>query len=220
MSAAATAWQKITNSKLPVGDCCSVRHQSAHHSRTVQRSFVSPGKDTAIETWGQHAKSVSIALKSYPWAAGRSTLHDATLQSAHQTLHVQPSCRQCHGFWPAAVACLCSWCHRSAVRAVSRGNSVFIRCRTQPWLNALHAHASGSVTALEPRQWRAWAVDATDRRPGRLALRSVTLHVAPAVSFTWALPDVSQVCDATLYLETCHRIGPCWAAVQRSGVSG
>ena len=51
---------------------------------------------------------------------------------------------------------------------------------------------AGGATALRPRQWRAWAVDVEDRRVGRRALRSVTLHVAPAASFSWTLGDSAQ----------------------------
>ena len=48
------------------------------------------------------------------------------------------------------------------------------------------------MAELEPRQWQAWAVD-TAGRPGRLALRRVTLHVGPAASFAWDLTELPQV---------------------------
>lgn len=57
----------------------------------------------------------------------------------------------------------------------------------------LGAVSAGSMTTLEPHQWRAWAVDISGRRPGRLALRSITLHTAPAASFTWSLAELPQV---------------------------
>ena len=58
---------------------------------------------------------------------------------------------------------------------------------------------AGDATALQSGQWRAWAIDVIDRRAGRLVLRSVTLHVAPAASFTWSLADSAQV--ALLYCQ-------------------
>jgi hypothetical protein len=52
---------------------------------------------------------------------------------------------------------------------------------------------AGIGTALQPRRWRAWAVDVGGRRAGWLALRGVALHVAPAASFAWSLGDSAQV---------------------------
>jgi len=49
------------------------------------------------------------------------------------------------------------------------------------------------VSELEPRRWRAWSIDFVGRRPGRLQLRRVVVHLAEAASFTWDLTELPPV---------------------------
>lgn len=60
------------------------------------------------------------------------------------------------------------------------------------------APGAGSMSELQPHRWRAWGIDFASRRPGRLQLRRVVLHIAEAASFAWDLAGLPQVTSTFL----------------------